>query len=73
MIDPSYWRNDYVAIEQWSRFIRNGLCCFDAELYYQHVRFAKLCDKNLLQQGFARSRRAATATRLTQVLRPRNG
>lgn len=52
-LNPFYWRNDYVAIEQWSRFIREGNYCFHTQLHEQHKRFAKLWDKNLRQQGFA--------------------
>ena len=52
-LSPFYWRNDYVAIEQWSRFTRDGLYRFHTQLYEQHERFAKLWDRNLRQQGFA--------------------
>ncbi|WP_425432479.1 DUF6908 domain-containing protein [Granulicella rosea] len=48
-----YWRNDYVAIEQWSRFIREGNYCYHSQLHTEHERFAKLWDKNLRLQGFA--------------------
>jgi hypothetical protein len=47
------WRNDYVAIEQWSRFIQDGSYCYHPQLHSQHEDFAKLWDKNLRQQGFA--------------------
>jgi hypothetical protein len=47
------WRNDYVAIEQWSRFITDGNYAYHTELHRQHEEFAKLWDKNLRQQGFA--------------------
>jgi len=52
-LNPFYWRNDYVAIEQWSRFIREGNYCCHTELHAQHERFAKTWDSNLRQQGFA--------------------
>ena len=48
-----YWRNDYVGIEQSSRFIREGNYCYHTQLHVQHERFAKLWDSNLRQQGFA--------------------
>jgi hypothetical protein len=48
-----YWRNDYVPLEQWSRFIREGNYCFHTQLYAQHESFAKTWDNNLRQQGFA--------------------
>ena len=48
-----YWRNDYVAIEQWSRFIEEGNYCFHRQDHEQHERFAKTWDNNLRVQGFA--------------------
>lgn len=52
-LNPYYWRNDYVAVEQWSRFIRDGNYCCHSQLHAEHKRFAKLWDNNLRQQGFA--------------------
>ena len=52
-LNPFYWRNDYVAIEQWSRFIQDGNYCYHPQLHGQHEDFAKLWDKNLREQGFA--------------------
>ena len=52
-LNPYYWRNDYVGIEQWSRFIEGTNYCFHTQLHEQHERFAKLWDKNLREQGFA--------------------
>jgi hypothetical protein len=52
-LDPFYYRNDYVAVEQWSRFIRDGNYCYHTQLHAEHEHFAKLWDKNLRQQGFA--------------------
>lgn len=51
-LNPFSWRNDYVGMEQWSRFIRDGMYCYDRELHVEHERFAKLWDKNLRAQGF---------------------
>jgi uncharacterized protein DUF6908 len=48
------WRNDYVGIEQWSRFIRESNYCLHAQLHAQHELFAKTWDNNLRQQGFAK-------------------
>ena len=48
-----YWRNDYVGVEQWSRFITGTDYCFHRELFMQHVDFAKVWDRNLRAQGFA--------------------
>jgi len=47
------WRNDYVGVEQWSRFIRDGQYIFHTALYSQHEQFAKQWDNNLRLQGFA--------------------
>jgi hypothetical protein len=52
-LNPFYWRNDYLAVEQWSRFIREGNYCYHTQLHAQHERFAKTWDNNLRQQGFA--------------------
>ena len=52
-LNPFYYRNDYVAIEQWSRFTSDGLYRFHTQLYEQHESCAKLWDRNLRQQRFA--------------------
>jgi hypothetical protein len=47
------WRDDYVAVEQWSRnIVRDHYVCL-VQLHEQHVRFAKTWDANLALQGFA--------------------
>jgi hypothetical protein len=51
-LNPFYWRNDYVGIEQWSRFIADDYYAYDTELHRQHEELAKLWDKNLRLQGF---------------------
>ena len=51
-LDPYYWRNDYVSVEQWSRFIQHGMYVANSELHKQHEAFAKLWDKNLREQRF---------------------
>jgi len=48
-----YWRNDYVGVEQWSRFITGTDYAFHRALFQQHVSFAKVWDRNLRSQGFA--------------------
>jgi hypothetical protein len=52
-LNPFYWRNDYVGIEQWSRFIQEGNYCYHRQLHEQHEAFAKTWDRNLRSQGFA--------------------
>lgn len=52
-LNPFYWRNDYVGVEQWSRFIRDGNYCYRPELHRQHELFAKTWDNNLRLQGFS--------------------
>ena len=51
-LDPWYWRNDYVAVEQWSRNIVGGHYVHLVALHEQHVRFARTWDNNLRLQGF---------------------
>jgi hypothetical protein len=51
-LDPFYFRNDYVGVEQWSRFIREDQYVCHIQLHAGHQRFAALWDKNLRQQGF---------------------
>jgi len=52
-LEPYYWRNDFVGVEQWSRFIRETDYCLHRQLFMQHVDFAKVWDRNLRSQGFA--------------------
>jgi hypothetical protein len=52
-LDPFYWRNDYMAVEQWSRNIVRNQYVHLVELHEQHVHFAKTWDNNLRLQGFA--------------------
>ncbi len=53
-LDPWYWRNDYVAVEQWSRNIVRDHYVHLVELHAQHVRFARTWDSNLRWQRFAK-------------------
>jgi hypothetical protein len=52
-LDPFYFRNDYLAIEQFSRSSIHGYYIALSELHEQHKRFAVQWDKNLRMQGFA--------------------
>ena len=52
-LNPFYWRNDHVGVEQWSRFITGTDYAFHRELFQQHISFAKVWDRNLRSQGFA--------------------
>ena len=51
-LEPFYFRNDYMGVEQWSR-TNDGqqYTCYPG-LYAQHQEFAALWDKNLRDQGF---------------------
>jgi hypothetical protein len=51
-LNPFYWRNDYVAVEQWSRNIVRDHYVYLFQLHEQHVRFAKTWDNNLRLQRF---------------------
>jgi hypothetical protein len=52
-LDPYYYRNDYVGVEQWSRNIVSDQYVSLEMLHKQHARFAKTWDNNLRLQGFA--------------------
>ena len=52
-LDPFYWRNDYVAVAQWSRNIVSDHYVCLPELYEQHRQFARMWDNNLRSQRFA--------------------
>jgi len=47
-----YFRNDYMGIEQYSRYRRGENYVFDPALYRQHESFARQWDSNLCEQGF---------------------
>jgi hypothetical protein len=47
-----YWRNDYMGVEQYSRYIDGTNYVFVPALYEQHQKFAALWDRNLRAQGF---------------------
>jgi hypothetical protein len=46
------WRNDYVAVEQWSRNIIRDRYVFLVALHEQHEHFARTWDANLKTQGY---------------------
>lgn len=48
-----YYRNDFLGVEQWSRFIRDGSYHFHPQWFEQHEELARLWDKALAQQQFA--------------------
>ncbi len=50
---PYYFRNDYMGVEQYSRYLDGTNYVFVPGLYEQHRKFAALWDKNLRAQGFA--------------------
>ena len=51
-LDPWYWRNDYAAVEQWSRNIVRGHYVHLGQLHEQHKRFAETWNINLRLRGF---------------------
>lgn len=51
-LDPYYWRNDYVAVEQFSRAIMRDHYVSLLELHQRHEKFAAMWDDNLRLQGF---------------------
>jgi hypothetical protein len=52
-LDPFYFRNDYIGVEQWSRTIERGHNIHLSRLHEQHKQFAQEWDNNLRLQGFA--------------------
>lgn len=51
-LNPWYFRNDYLGLEQWSRNIVRGQYVCIAALHEQHERFAQTWENNLRMQGF---------------------
>jgi len=51
-LNPFYWRNDYVAVEQWSRNIIRDRYVFLVALHEQHEQCARTWDANLRAQGY---------------------
>jgi hypothetical protein len=51
-LDPFYWRNDYLGVEQWSRSIVRGQYVALPELHKQHELFAADWCNVLRLQGF---------------------
>ncbi|HLI77428.1 MAG TPA: hypothetical protein VKV02_10825 [Acidobacteriaceae bacterium] len=54
-LSPYYYRNDYVGVEQWSRYIQDGSHLTHRALFIQHVSFAKVWDRDILSQGYLRA------------------
>ena len=52
-LNPFYYRDDYIGVEQWSRNIVRDRYVHLVELHEQHKRFAETWDNNLRLQGFA--------------------
>jgi hypothetical protein len=50
-----YYRNDFLGVEQWSRFIRDGNYCFHPQWFEQQEDLARLWDKALEQQRFVQA------------------
>lgn len=48
-----YYRNDFLGVEQRSRFIRDGKYCFHQQWFAQQQEMAQLWDNSLAQQQFA--------------------
>ncbi|HEY1500922.1 MAG TPA: hypothetical protein VGF88_15195 [Acidobacteriaceae bacterium] len=52
-LNPFYYRDDYIGVEQWSRNIVRDHYVHLIQLHEQHQRFAATWDNNLRLQGFA--------------------
>ena len=49
-LDPYYWRNDYVGIEELSRFLQNERQLFEPSVHQRQIRFAAEWDRVLTSQ-----------------------
>ena len=47
-----YFRNDYLGVEQYSRYRDGENYVFRPDLHEQHEQFARQWDRNLRSQGF---------------------
>ncbi len=54
-----YYRNDYMGVEQYSRYRDSENYVFLPGLYEQHEKFAKLWDRNLRDQDFSKPSRTS--------------
>ncbi len=52
IMTPHYFRNDYLGVEQYSRYRDGENYVFVSGLYEQHERFVRQWDTNLRAQGF---------------------
>jgi hypothetical protein len=62
---PFYFRNDYVGVEQWSRYrLEGGEVVCQSKRTRDMEQFAKVWDRNLTDQGFVQAfrRQAACAS-----------
>jgi len=55
ILDPYSWRNDWVGVENTSRFERGGNLYTRPRWYSEHKSFARMWSKNLRQQGFVKA------------------
>jgi hypothetical protein len=47
-----YFRNDYLGIEQYSRYVSEKDCIVLSDLHREHETFARQWDRNIHAQGF---------------------
>ena len=47
-----YFRNDYLGIEQYSRYVSEKDCIVLSDLHREHEQFARQWDRNIHAQGF---------------------
>ena len=55
-LEPFYFRNDYMGVEQWTRRNDGQQYICHPDLYAQHQQFAALWDKNLRDHGLTLER-----------------
>ena len=51
-LDPFFWRNDYVGVEEWSRSLVDGHYIMLPDLHRKHQDFAVLWENTLEKQGY---------------------
>ena len=69
-LNPFYYRNDYVGVEQWSRTIVRDNYVYLVSLHQQHERFAKGCCLRPHHRTGSRILQPLTDARLSSLAHP---
>jgi hypothetical protein len=61
LLDPYYWRNDFLGIEQFSKYRdKDQNLIVAVSLYGRHLEFTQYWDESLRSQGFLEAFRRGT-------------